>query len=42
MDKCLGSFKMDDTVNTLIIIYVTLIVIVGLAGLQRIKKRKQE
>jgi len=26
----------------LIIIYVTLIVIVALAGLQRIKKRKQE
>jgi len=42
MDKCLGSFRMDNTVDILIIIYVTLIVIVALAGLQRIKKRKQE
>jgi hypothetical protein len=32
---------MDDTMNTLIIIYVALIVIVALAGLQRIRKRKQ-
>jgi hypothetical protein len=41
MDKCLGSFRMDNTVDTLIIIYVALIVIVALAGLERIRKRKE-
>ena len=37
MDDCV---VMDDTINILIIIYVTLIVIIALAGLQRVKKRK--
>jgi hypothetical protein len=32
---------MDNTVDTLIIIYVTLIVIVALAGLEKIRKRKE-
>jgi len=32
---------MDNTVDTLIIIYVALIVIVALAGLERFRKRKQ-
>jgi hypothetical protein len=33
---------MDDTIATLIIIYVTLIIVIALAGLQRIKKRTKE
>jgi hypothetical protein len=37
MDDCL---TMDDTIATLIIIYVTLIIVIALAGLQRINKRK--